>query len=87
MGKEDKLIYNLNLNIGYAQGSLLKNIAPTFMPEVWDYLQSQVDQFLGDLPVWLQNWIANFGKWINTDFFNLYKRIGCCIRSDLLCDC
>lgn len=45
---------------GYAQGTLLKDLVP-FITETWTYIESEVEAVLGDLPVWLQQWIANLG--------------------------
>jgi len=54
-------VWGTPYQMGYAQGALLKDSASEFISTVWGYLEGQVDQFLGDLPVWLQNMIATFG--------------------------
>jgi len=61
-------VWGTPYQMGYAQGQLLKSTASNFISQTWTYLESQVDQFLGDLPVYLQNLIADFGLDVALDF-------------------
>jgi len=48
---------------GFAQGTLLKDIAATFISQVWSYFESQITSqpFLDTLPKWLADFIADMG--------------------------
>eukprot|EP01114_Cavostelium_apophysatum_P002389 TRINITY_DN1212_c0_g1_i1.p1 TRINITY_DN1212_c0_g1~~TRINITY_DN1212_c0_g1_i1.p1 ORF type:complete len:416 (+),score=120.87 TRINITY_DN1212_c0_g1_i1:278-1525(+) len=54
-------VWGTPYEMGYAQGSILKPTLSVFMQDTWEYLQGEVDAYLGDLPKWLQDWIADFG--------------------------
>jgi len=54
--------------MGFAQGSLLQNDAATLMNEVWAYFESEIEQVLPQLPVWLQELVADLGLDVALDF-------------------
>jgi len=47
--------------MGFAQGTLQKNVLNQYMTNTWNYLEAEIDQVIPWLPTWLQNWIADFG--------------------------
>jgi hypothetical protein len=47
--------------MGFAQGTLLIDRAPTLINQVWAYLQSEVDQVIPQLPKWLADLVADVG--------------------------
>jgi len=53
--------------MGFAQGTLLKDILPNYMADTWSYLENQIDQVIPWFPTWLQQWIADFGLDIALD--------------------
>jgi len=55
--------------MGYAQGSLYKETAPSFISTVWAYFESQVESALpGWLPAWFEKLIADIGLDAALDF-------------------
>jgi len=54
-------VWGTPYQMGYAYGTLLKDQLNTFLPSLWSYMESQVDQVLQSLPPWLQNILANLG--------------------------
>jgi len=53
--------------MGFAQGSLIKSYGIGFIDRIWNYLESQVEQALVDLPEWLDELIADVGLDIALD--------------------
>jgi hypothetical protein len=56
-------VWGTGYEMGYAQGSLFKDIAPQFINNVWSYLESQITNgpYINDLPKWLADLIADLG--------------------------
>ena len=55
-------VYGTPYEMGFAQGTLLKQKASFFIEKVWTYFESQVNQALpGMFPKWLDNLIADVG--------------------------
>jgi len=56
-------VWGSGYEMGYAQGYLLKDVASTFVENVWTYLESQITSgpYINFFPQWLQDMIADFG--------------------------
>jgi hypothetical protein len=48
--------------MGVAHGTMLKSQIQQIIPEVEDYIASQVNQVLSSLPDWLQELIGKYGS-------------------------
>lgn len=60
--------------MGYAAGQLFSKEAPAFINSVWAYFESQVESVLPQMPQWLQQLIADLGKFmIINEIIKSYK--------------
>jgi len=54
-------VWGTGYEMGFAQGTLLKDKTTSLVQQVWAYFESQIDNVLGDLPKWLADLIADLG--------------------------
>jgi len=56
-------VWGTGYEMGFAQGSLLKDEANTFITGVWTYLEEHITSgpYIDQLPTWLADMIADFG--------------------------
>lgn len=55
------VFFPLVTQMGYAQGQLMQQEARGLVDRVWEYLESQVEEYLAGWPNWLAADVANFG--------------------------
>jgi hypothetical protein len=53
--------------MGFAHGSLMQAEAVSFVNEVWQYFEEQVEEYLSGIPNWLSQDIADFGLEVALD--------------------
>ena len=53
--------------MGFAHGSLMQAQVRSFISEVWQYFEEQVEEYLSGIPNWLSQDIADFGLEVALD--------------------